>query len=240
MIDGGRRVALVTGGNRGIGLEICRQLAARGYGVLLASRDRARGEAAAALLRSEAGIDAGAVEAVALDTTDPEAGAALRAIVEAGGGRLDALVNNAAILIDERRSILEADLDEVRLTMETNVYGPLRLCQAAIPLMQAAGFGRIVNVTSEMGQLNGMGPRTPAYRLSKTALNAVTAMLAAATRGEDILVNACCPGWVRTEMGGPSAPRAPAEGADTPVWLATLPPGGPSGGFFQDRKRIPW
>ena len=129
----------------------------------------------------------------------------------------------AGILIDESRGILDADFVDLQGTLETNVYGPLRLAQAATPIMRARGYGRIVNVSSEMGQLADMGADSPAYRLSKTALNSVTAMLAAATRGENILVNSCCPGWVRTDMGGASASLSPDEGADTPVWLATLP-----------------
>jgi NAD(P)-dependent dehydrogenase (short-subunit alcohol dehydrogenase family) len=229
------RVALVTGGNRGIGFAICRQLAVLGYTVLLASRDHKRGEQAAAQLKPF-----GRVVAVAIDVASPGAAQALRRAISGHGGRLDALINNAAILIDEPRRILDADLGDIQRTLETNVYGPLRLAQAAIPLMRARGYGRIVNVSSEMGQLAGMGDDSPAYRLSKTALNSVTAMLAAATRGENILVNSCCPGWVRTDMGGPGASLTAEEGADTPVWLATLPDGGPTGGFFQARTAIAW
>lgn len=229
------RVALVSGGNRGIGFAICRQLADLGYVVLLGSRDRRKGALAADQLKSF-----GDVRAVPIDAAAADAGDALRRAVATHGGRLDALVNNGAILIDEPRGILDADFDELQRTIETNVYGPLRLAQAAIPIMRAQGCGRIVNISSEMGQLSGMGDDSPAYRLSKTALNAVTVMLATATRGEDILVNSCCPGWVRTDMGGLNASLSPDEGADTPVWLATLPYGGPTGGFFQGRRAIAW
>ncbi len=229
------RVALVTGGNRGIGFAICRQLAGLGYSVLLASRDRTRGVRAAEQL-----TQFGAVLPVSIDVAALDAGDSLRRVVAANGGRLDALINNAAILIDEPRRILDADFSDLQRTLETNVYGPLRLAQAAIPIMRTLGYGRIVNVSSEMGQLSDMGTDSPAYRLSKTALNSVTAMLAAATRGENILINSCCPGWVRTDMGGPDASLSPEEGADTPVWLATLPDGGPTGGFFQGQRAIAW
>lgn len=229
------RVALVTGGNRGIGFAICRQLASQGYTVLLASRDRGRGARAAEQLSQF-----GTVLPAVIDVAAADAGDALRRAVSAHGGRLDALINNAGILIDESRGILDADFGDLQGTLETNVYGPLRLAQAATPIMRARGYGRIVNVSSEMGQLADMGADSPAYRLSKTALNSVTAMLAAATRGENILVNSCCPGWVRTDMGGASASLSPDEGADTPVWLATLPDGGPTGGFFQNRRAIAW
>jgi NAD(P)-dependent dehydrogenase (short-subunit alcohol dehydrogenase family) len=229
------RVALVSGGNRGIGFAICRQLAGLGYVVLLGSRDPMKGVLAADQLKPF-----GDVRAVPTDTAAADAGDALRRAVAAHGGRLDALINNAAILIDEPRGILDADFDELQRTVVTNVYGPLRLAQAAIPIMRAQGWGRIVNVSSEMGQLSSMGTGSPAYRLSKTALNSVTTMLAAATRGENILVNSCCPGWVHTDMGGPEASLSPEDGADTPVWLATLPDGGPTGGFFQNRRAIAW
>ena len=229
------RVALVTGGNRGIGFAICRQLASQGYTVLLASRDRGRGARAAEQLSQF-----GTVLPVVIDVAAADAGDALRRAVSAQGGRLDALINNAGILIDESRGILDADFGDLQGTLETNLYGPLRLAQAATPIMRARGYGRIVNVSSEMGQLADMGADSPAYRLSKTALNSVTAMLAAATRGENILVNSCCPGWVRTDMGGAAASLSPDEGADTPVWLATLPDGGPTGGFFQNRRVIAW
>jgi NAD(P)-dependent dehydrogenase (short-subunit alcohol dehydrogenase family) len=229
------RVALVSGGNRGIGFAICRQLAGLGYVVLLGSRDPMKGVLAADQLKPF-----GDVRAVPIDTAAADAGDALRRAVAAHGGRLDALINNAAILIDEPRGILDADFDELQRTVVTNVYGPLRLAQAAIPIMRAQGWGRIVNVSSEMGQLSSMGTGSPAYRLSKTALNSVTTMLAAATRGENILVNSCCPGWVHTDMGGPEASLSPEDGADTPVWLATLPDGGPTGGFFQNRRAIAW
>ena len=228
-------VAFVSGGNRGLGYASCRQQAVRGSRVLLGCRDPVKGEIAAEALRG-----AGDVRPAVVDTDLPDAGEALARAVAAHGNRLDVLINNAAILIDGPRGILDADFGEMQRTVVTNVFGPLRLAQAAIPIMRARGYGRIVNISSEMGQLSSMGDDSPAYRLSKTALNAVTAMLASATQGEDILVNSCCPGWVRTDMGGPAASLSPDDGADTPVWLATLPAGGPTGGFFQGRAPIAW
>jgi NAD(P)-dependent dehydrogenase (short-subunit alcohol dehydrogenase family) len=154
---------------------------------------------------------------------------------------VDILINNAGIMADPRGARLaSASLDVMRETLETNVLGPLALMQALLPIMKKRNYGRIVNLSSGLGQLTGMGNGTPAYRISKTALNALTCIVAAETAGSNILVNAACPGWVRTDMGGPDAPRTVAEGADTAVWLATLPAGGPTGGYFRDRKKIAW
>ena len=231
------RIALVTGGNRGIGLEICRQLAAHGLAVVLGARDASQGKAAAKALQDE-GL---AVDFHRLDVTSCRS---IRACVAALGekrGRIDVLVNNAGVLIDPRGSrFLDSKLDTYRDTLETNFYGPLQLAQAVVPLMKANRYGRIVNVSSGQGQLSDMGAGTPAYRVSKTALNALTRILSAEFHGNNILVNSMCPGWVRTGMGGESAPRSPVEGADTALWLATLPDDGPTGGFFRDRKPIPW
>ena len=159
--------------------------------------------------------------------------------------RLDVLVNNAGVFLDpmppedpSASSVFRADIATVRYSMETNAYGPLRLCQALIPLMR--GRGRVVNVSSGMGQLSEMNGCCPGYRFSKAAINVLTRILADELRDTRIKVNSVCPGWVRTEMGGPNADRSVEEGADTIVWLATLPDDGPSGGFFRDRKPIPW
>ncbi|HEY1013766.1 MAG TPA: SDR family oxidoreductase [Herpetosiphonaceae bacterium] len=231
----GERVALVTGSNRGIGLETARQLAKLGLKVLMTSRDGS-GEALAAAMRAE-GL---AADHEPLEVTDAASVAELAGRIERRRGRLDVLVNNAGVLLDEEIDPLAVGLDIVRRTLEVNTLGPLALCQALVPLMRRHGYGRIVNVSSEMGQLNGMGGGSLAYRVSKTALNAVTSVLASATMRSGILVNACCPGWVRTAMGGPGASLSVAEGADTVVWLATLPDGGPTGGFFQGRERLEW
>jgi NAD(P)-dependent dehydrogenase (short-subunit alcohol dehydrogenase family) len=155
-------------------------------------------------------------------------------------GGADVLVNNAAVYPDEGRSVLEVERDVYRGALDSNLIGPLMLCQALIPGMVERGYGRVVNVSSGSGQIASMVDDTPSYRLSKLALNGLTLMLADAVRGRNVLVNAVCPGWVRTDMGGASAPRSVEQGADGIVWLATLPDGGPSGGFFRDRVAIPW
>lgn len=231
------RVALVSGGNRGIGYEICRALAARGLQVVLGARNAADGRAAARALRAQ-GL---AVEFEALDVARDASVRRCVARVTARYGRLDVLVNNAGVLLDPRGSrALDSSVETYRKTLEVNCLGALRLAQAVVPAMKKAGYGRIVNLSSGLGQLRDMGAGSPAYRISKTALNALTRMLAAETKGMGVLVNAMCPGWVRTRMGGAKAPRSPAQGADTAVWLATLPASGPSGGFFRDRKRLAW
>ena len=160
--------------------------------------------------------------------------------IQAEIGDIDVLVNNAAVYPDEGRSVLEVELDTFHATMDTNFFGPLALCQAFVPGMMRRGYGRVVNVSSGAGQLATMGDFAPSYSASKAALNALTRMVADATRGRNVLVNAVDPGWVRTQMGGPGAPRSIEQGVDTLVWLATLPDGGPTGGFFHDRKLIPW
>jgi len=228
-------IAIVTGANRGIGFETCRQLALRGIQVIMTSRDEAKGQAAQQKLANE-GLE---VTYHQLDVTDSESIQRLANDIRQQYGRLDALINNAGVLIDQR-GVLDTDLDTVRKTMEANVYGPWRLAQALVPLMKQGGHGRIVNLSSGMGQLSDMGSGSPAYRMSKTALNALTRMLAGSLRGSNILVNSMCPGWVRTDMGGAGAPRSVEQGAKTAVWLATLPDDGPTGGFFRDREPIPW
>jgi len=233
-----KRVAVVTGGNRGIGLEMCRQLAKqRGIHVVLASRDAKKGDAAAKKLRDEK-LD---VESHALDVTGEASVHAFATWLENAHRRCDILVNNAGILADPRGSrVLDSKVETWRETLATNLLGPLLLVQALAPLMKKNGYGRIVNVSSGQGQLSDMGVGTPAYRVSKTALNALTRTLAAELKGSGILVNSMCPGWVKTDMGGADAPRTVQQGADTAVWLATLPDDGPTGGYFRDRKPIPW
>jgi NAD(P)-dependent dehydrogenase (short-subunit alcohol dehydrogenase family) len=232
------RVSLVTGANRGIGLEIARQLAQSGNRVIVGARNIAQGEAAARMLSS----NGAKVFSAELDVTNETAIEKLVHKISSEVGRLDILVNNAGILIDESDLPSETNLKIVRTTFETNLLGPWRLCQALIPLMKRNDYGRIVNVSSGAGALSEMSRSlyAPAYSISKAALNALTTMLASELRGSNILVNAVCPGWVRTDMGGTSAPRSVEEGADTAVWLATLPDNGPTGGFFRDRTRIEW
>lgn len=231
-------VAIVTGGNRGLGLETCRQLAELGLQVVLTSRDQAQGEAAAAGLR-ESGL---AVVARQLDVTDPLSIERLVAEVDGSYDRIDVLVNNAGVALqpEDDRGTLHVDLETVRRTLEVNTLAPLRLCQAVVPVMRRNGYGRVVNVSSGMGQLDDMESGWPAYRISKTALSAVTRLVAREVSGANILVNAVCPGWVRTDMGGPSATRSVEDGAAGIVWAATLPDRGPNGGFFRDGRRIPW
>jgi NAD(P)-dependent dehydrogenase (short-subunit alcohol dehydrogenase family) len=231
------KTAIVTGGNRGIGFETCRQLAKHGMQVVLTSRDETKGQSAAEQLRSE-GL---AVTAHPLDVTNADSIAAIAPFLKREFGGVDVLVNNAGVFLDASgSSVLTTPIETVRQTMETNLYSAFQLCQAIIPLMQAQNYGRIVNVASGAGQLAEMGTGYPAYRLSKTALNALTRVLAAELKDTNILVNSVCPGWVKTDMGGDEAPRTPEQGADTIVWLATLPDDGANGGFFRDRQPIPW
>jgi NAD(P)-dependent dehydrogenase (short-subunit alcohol dehydrogenase family) len=234
------RTALVSGANRGIGFEIVRQLARLGVLAVIGARDPKDGMAAAEKLKPE-GLD---IPVVALDVDQDGSAAQAVAEVKRIYGRLDVLVNNAAILIDEpggfKASLFDLKAETLRRTMETNLLGPMRLIQAAAPLMREQMYGRIVNISSGAGQLADMGGGYPAYRMSKTALNALTRIAAAELGGGNIKVNSMCPGWVRTDMGGANATRSPEEGADTAVWLATLPDDGPTGGFFRDRKPIAW
>ena len=227
------RVALVSGGNRGIGLEIVRQLAERGLTVVLGSRDGEQGRAAAAGL-------SGGVVVRQLDVADPESVDRLSRSVEEEFGRLDVLVNNAGITNDEGQRGVDADLERVREALETNLLGAWRLCEAVIPFMRRHGYGRIVNISTGMAALEDMGGGSPGYRVSKTGLNALTRILASELRGSGILVNSVCPGWVQTDMGGSRAPRPVEEGAEGAVWAATLPNNGPTGGFFRDRRPVPW
>jgi len=234
-----RRVALVTGAYRGIGLETCRQLCARGLAVVLTARDAARGEAAARAL-ADAG---GEVVCHPLDVTDPASAAAAARFADDRFGRLDVLVNNAGVMLDSSKrgaSVFEATGEVMRASLETHLLGALWVSQAMVPLMRRGGYGRVVNLSSALGQLETMEGRWPGYRISKSALNALTVVMADELRDTGILVNSCCPGWVRTDIGGPKAPRTVEEGADTVVWLATLPDDGPTGRFFRDREPIPW
>jgi len=234
-----RPIAVVTGAYRGLGLETCRQLAENGYRVVLTARRETQGRAAADDLAAK-GLD---VSFTVLDVTDADAVSAFAAELRAKHGRLDVLVNNAGVFPDpppgtSEASILNASLETIRRGFETNTLAALQLCQQLIPLMQ--GRGRIVNVSSGMGQLSDMNGYCPGYRLSKTALNAVTRILADELQQTAIKINSVCPGWVRTDMGGGNADRSVEEGAKGIVWAAMLPDDGPSGGFFRDGKSIPW
>lgn len=227
--------ALVSGGNRGIGREVTRHLARRGYTVFLGARAPEAGERAAAELAS-GGLD---VRPAGLDVTSQPAVDALARRLGEETGQLDVLVNNAAIHYDTWQNASTADLDVVHEAMETNLFGAWRLTLAMLPLLRASGQARIVNVSSEIGSLNGMGGGIPAYRASKAALNALTRMLAAELRSDRVLVNAVCPGWVATDMGGPGG-RPVEDGAASVLWAVDLPDNGPTGGFFRDGRQIPW
>jgi len=226
-----QKVILVTGGNRGIGLEICRQLALKGHTVIMGTRDLEKGESQA---RQEE-ID---VDCQALDVTRQEQIERLRMHIESSYGRLDVLINNAGIGIGNAGA-LNADIPEVKEIMETNFYGPWRLTSELLPLLKKAKEGIIINMSSGMGALGELEGGYAGYRMSKSALNALTILTANELKGTSIRINAMCPGWVKTEMGGEGASRTAEEGADTAVWLA-LEETSETGKFFRDRKVIPW
>lgn len=231
-----QRIAVVTGGNRGIGFEICRRLAGEGLKVVLTARDEGQARQSSEKL-SRFGLD---VVPGLLDVTDAAAISRLAGSIERDLGGVDVLINNAGVFLDRQHAGLNLPLGTARQTLETNLLGPWALCQALVPMMKRHGYGRIVNVSSGLGAMSEMAGGYPAYRLSKLGLNGLTRVLADELRGTNVLVNAMCPGWVQTEMGGPNAPRPVAEAADTAIWLATLPDGGPTGKFFRDRRQIPW
>lgn len=216
-------IALVTGASRGLGREVALRLMARGYTVIAGMRKR------------EPLMD---IEVLSLDVADEVSVRAAAETVRARQGRLDVLVNNAGILLDGHLGVLEVDGDTFRRTMEANVLGALRMAQAFAPLMPRGG--RIVNVSSGGGQLSEPSTWAPAYCVSKTALNAVTVQLAEALRPRGIAVNAVCPGWVRTDMGGPEAPRSLGQGAASILWAITEAGAEVTGGFWRDGKPIPW
>lgn len=226
-------IALVTGANRGIGKEVCRQLAEHGAHVLLSARDLSKAKAA----QQEFALDN--IVAAALDVTDEASISALRDHIDKDYGRLDILVNNAAIHYDHWQNALTADMTVVQEALVTNLYGPWRMAQAFLPLLKKSGRARIVNVSSGAASLADLAAGPPAYVTSKTAMNALTKMLAAELAPEGILVNAICPGWVATEMGGAGGRPIP-DGAAGIVWAALLPDDGPSGGFFRDRQPLEW
>lgn len=234
-----QNVALVTGASTGLGLETCRQLAARGWAVVLTALSKEDAETAAAALREER--PGATIVGHELDVTSVDQAKAAATFVKERFGRLDTLVNNAAILLEyELPGALEVDPEIVRRTFGTNTIGALTVSQAMIPLLRASRGGNLVNVSSGLGSIATMGARFTGYRLSKAAINALTLMLHAELAGSGIRVNAVCPGHVKTPFGGPMATREIPEGAQGIVWAATLGEGGPSGGFFRDGAPIPW
>src|SRR3982751_4719555 len=236
-MDQRQRVALVTGANRGLGLETSRQLLAKGLIVVMAGRDEASIARALAALGKD---EQSRAVIVRMDVTNARSIHDAHRIVKERAGPVDVLVNNAAVLISESDDVLSIPTDAYRRTFDTNVLGVIDVCRAFAPDMAERRYGRIVNVSSGAGQLARMSTYAPAYSMSKTALNAFTRILGATYKGMGVLVNAVDPGWVRTDMGGPSAPRSLRQGADTIVWLATLPDDGPPAGFFHDRRAIQW
>jgi NAD(P)-dependent dehydrogenase (short-subunit alcohol dehydrogenase family) len=231
-----KKIALVTGANKGLGFETCLQLAQLGLTVILSARDFIKGQVAAKQL-ADRGLD---ILFYQLDVSSQSNISRIARQIEQQFGRLDVLVNNAAILYDTWQKAVDADLEVVGQALTTNLFGPWRLSQLCIPIMKRNKYGRIVNVSSGAGSLHYMGAGTPAYSVSKAALNAFTRILAAElTAGTGILVNSVDPGWVATDMGGGGG-RPVEEGAKGIVWAATLPDNGPTGGFFFDGKSAPW
>lgn len=234
-----KQVALITGAYKGLGLEIGRQLGRIGITVLLGARNLAQAEAAAHVLREEQ-MD---VHGIELDITNQDHIQAAVKRIETEFGKLDILINNAGVYTDH----LGTNIDAVRASFEVNLFGPIILTDALLPLLKAAPAGRIVNQSSILGSLGTLlsnpmyGERSvPAYTSSKAALNAWTVQQSIALRDTNVKVNACHPGWVKTDMGGADAPMEIHEGAETAVWLATLPQDGPTGGFFHKREMLPW
>ncbi len=237
-----RRVAVVSGANRGIGLETCRELAKRGLQVVLTSRDSSRGEQAVAQL-AEQGIT---LDHHQLDVCDQQSVRVLAADLRERYGRLDVLINNAGAVFEvagskgQQTSILDVGLEAFEKSFATNALGALSCCQQLLPLMRENEYGRIVNLSTGLASLAEMAGGWPSYRVSKAALNALTRIFAAELEGTNIKVNSVCPGWVQTDMGGPDASCTIEDSIDTIIWLATLRDDGPSGGFFRDCKQIPW
>jgi NAD(P)-dependent dehydrogenase (short-subunit alcohol dehydrogenase family) len=231
-----KQVALVTGGNRGIGYELVRQLALKGFKVILASRDPEMGHKAVQKLL-DSNLDVSFVE---MDVDNQESIRQAAITINEKYGRLDVLINNAGVYLDKNETILNMEPSILEGTMATNFFGAYHVIRSFIQLMEKQGYGRIINVSSEYGAMSDMSyPGVGAYKLSKFALNGLTRLVAAEING-DIKINAVDPGWVSSDMGGPSAPRTPKQAAHSILWLATIGPEGPNGGFFRDGKQIDW
>jgi NAD(P)-dependent dehydrogenase (short-subunit alcohol dehydrogenase family) len=241
------KVALISGANKGIGLETARQLGKLGYTVLIGSRDALRGEVAARQLRDD-GVDARVVKLDVVKQSDIDAAAAM---IEREFGKLDVLVNNAGVMIEKgwtKNTTSETTVDNLRATFETNLFAVFALTKAMLPLLKLSEAGRIVNVSSILGSVSMQGTKgSPtystklfAYNSSKAALNVLTISLAHELRGTKIKVNSAHPGWVKTDLGGSAAPMNVVDGAKTEVELATLGEDGPTGGFFHNGKEIAW
>jgi NAD(P)-dependent dehydrogenase (short-subunit alcohol dehydrogenase family) len=235
-LDKPERIVLITGANRGIGLEIARQLAARDFHVVIAARDEDSGKRAVDTISSSGGK----ASFLQLDVSSSDSIRAAASRFATNSDHLDVLINNAGIYPDQGLTILTLPRDRLDQTFQTNTFGPLEVTQAFLPFLRKAAAARIINVSSGYGQLDGLSPDQPSYCLSKLALNGLTIMLAQALAPDRIAVNSMCPGWVRTDMGGPNADRSVEEGADTAAWLAAEAPHGLTGKFFRDRHEIPW
>lgn len=231
-----KKIAAVTGGNRGIGFQICRDIANKDLKVLLTARNSEKGAESAKILQDE-GLDVTFYE---LDVSSAESIDNFVSRVKKEFSRIDVLVNNAAIIPDARSSGLSVEIQELQVSLETNVYGIIRLSQKIIPLMIKNNYGRIINLSSGMGQFADMGSGYLAYRISKTAVNTITKVLANETDSYNIQINSVDPGWVKTEMGGAGASSSVEEGADTIVWLSTRPDNSPTGMFYKKREIISW
>jgi NAD(P)-dependent dehydrogenase (short-subunit alcohol dehydrogenase family) len=232
----GKRIAIVSGANRGIGFETCRQLSQLGFLTILTSRDEIKGKAAVELLLQEGGD----LIYHQLDVADLNSITRLASYLKENFDRCDILINNAGVFLDRGKSVFDLPLEILQETLEINFIGALNMCRAFVPFMRVHQYGRIVNVSSGMGSIANMAGYSAAYKLSKLVINAMTRIMADEIKEINIKVNTMAPGWVRTDMGGPNAPRSLAQGADTIIWLATLPDDGPTGGFFEDRKPIVW
>ncbi|NHM30234.1 SDR family NAD(P)-dependent oxidoreductase [Neobacillus terrae] len=231
-----RKIALITGGNKGIGFELSKQLAEKNFQVLLGSRDRDKGQKTVSSLQKQ-GYEVSFVE---LDVDNTESIQKAVECVQQTYGRLDVLINNAGVYLDEGIKLIEEDPAILEKTMRTNLLGPYHLIRSFLPLMKKNNYGRIVNISSGYGQMDEMDyTGAGSYKLSKLALNGLTRIIASEVSG-NIKVNAVCPGWVRTDMGGPNAPRSAEESSRSILWLAELEEDGPSGGFFRNGQRISW
>jgi NAD(P)-dependent dehydrogenase (short-subunit alcohol dehydrogenase family) len=228
------KTVLITGSNRGIGFETARQLAIRGFNIVIGARSEQHGQAAVQKLQA-----IGKASLLVVDVSDSKS-IALAASKFSSHGQLDVLINNAGIYPYEGISILTVSREQMISTFQTNTFGALEMTQAFLPYLKKSASARVINVSSGYGQINGLSASVPSYCLSKLTLNGVTIMLSEALKEHGIAVNSMCPGWVRTDMGGSSAPRSVEEGADTAIWLATEADQKLTGKFFQDRKEICW
>eukprot|EP01155_Anaeramoeba_flamelloides_P021706 Anaeramoba_flamelloidesa591308_12.p1 GENE.a591308_12~~a591308_12.p1 ORF type:complete len:236 (+),score=44.03 a591308_12:31-738(+) len=233
------KIALVTGANRGIGFETCKQLAEiEGIHVILTSRDVEKGEQAVKKLKKDNNLE---LTFMQLDVTDSNSVQSCFKKVEKQFGRLDILVNNAGVYLDEGVSILDVDIEIFEKTIKVNYFGPFNTINAFLPLMIKNSYGRIVNVSSTGGQFrNTLKPTTASYNISKFSLNGLTRIFADSVSSQNIKINCMNPGWVRTDMGGQNATRSVKKAPETIIYLSTLDENGPSGEFFQDKKNLKW